>query len=591
MTSFYDRHRIDFYFAFFLLVFLLWNAFACFVYPPLSDSWEMFYFFHTLDARPGQYKWLHILNHDPHEKIRFQPFSRCFYYFFHLLAGSEFKWFKVANVLVYYIDMLLVYFFSKRFAKSSGICAVLVFLLAFAFNHFDMVLWSSHIYILGGFGMFLLGWMHFMDACQDGARWKFASSVLLIFAGILCYESFLFWPLVLPVMARLRNDEGMFKKSLPVLCAIYLGCVGMFWLSRSLGTYPVGAREFGAFLRPQAAIYSFFQVFFNILYNGVVVRIWPFAAFPFSVCENIYMNGPFIRFIADHGPAVVFISGGACMLGLFLWIRQLFWRKISAAGDLAMFLGLLVISTWIVFFFRIGTNDIFYSLTEFRYQFVPNVFLTLCAIVVADRLWRAREQTKLRILIPVAGFVLFVNMVGIKQVKYVYQKQLGPLITLGDSIRENIKTGGVDARNKIFLPDDLPDYFPNLCWNLEMGFRFMYANYKWMFSREHIKFFTESPEQASWFFDYASNTIVRAKEPVAPGTVSKINYTTGKGYEDVRKEELYWRVGTYLLDHGKPELARKAFVRAWEINPNPEPGHPDYKSVIDALDRGEELRL
>ena len=85
-----------------LLIFLAIISYHTFFYPPMSDYWQMFYFFHHIDDLPkisNLPQWLHVANLDPVEQMRYQPLSHFFYFTLHLLFGSNYVFYNIANFL------------------------------------------------------------------------------------------------------------------------------------------------------------------------------------------------------------------------------------------------------------------------------------------------------------------------------------------------------------------------------------------------------------------------------------------------------------------------------------------------------------
>jgi len=77
------------------------------------------------------------------------------------------------------------------------------------------------------------------------------------------------------------------------------------------------------------------------------------------------------------------------------------------------------------------------------------------------------------------------------------------------SIRLSISRGLINEDDKLYIDKDMPDYFHGLCWNIEMGERFIEkGNYQWMFSKKEIKYFSEDINGADWIIDKEKFNVV-----------------------------------------------------------------------------------
>ena len=565
----------DIIFAFVLLATFLAVSLPSLSYPPLSDDWEKFHFFQHLEERPGPVKWLHILNHDPNERMRYQPLSRIFYYTFHLVFGSNFMFFQLFNFLFYILSVIVLYRFSLYFSKDRFMAAAFVGLFAFLFTHFDIVLWSSHIYIIAGFTMLLLGFMHYMRFLKTGRKTLLFSVMLLFLMGMLCYESFFFWPLgiiILSCVKELRGERAAGRRSIiktnAVVLAITYAIYFLFYLFvRSLGTYESPAHELGDFLKLSSVISSGLLVLFSAVYNNIIVNIIPFLAFPFKVTENIYMAGPVINYIDRMHEGVIF-AGGALVGGLLIFL-SVYLHKKKRSEELKIiwfFLFLMLSEMYAVFFVKLALNPFVYNLTEFRYQYVPNAFVILIALLVFTRFLRPSQKSKQIICVSLI-LLLTLNIYCGQRVMNIYNFHFANLQKMLSSIRSGIRDGSITKNNRLYIDEDMPDYLPHLCWNIYMGEQFIdKGNYQWMFSRKEMENFSFDPEGARWIIDKEDFKVVKKSPENMAKEGKRINFMIDRRYIALEKSREYVSLGYLYIKKLRYTEAEEMFKKAIEMN-------------------------
>ena len=565
----------DIIFAFVLLATFLAVSLPSLSYPPLSDDWEKFHFFQHLEERPGSVKWLHILNHDPNERMRYQPLSRIFYYTFHLVFGSNFMFFQLFNFLFYILSVIVLYRFSLYFSKDRFMAAAFVGLFAFLFTHFDIVLWSSHIYIIAGFTMLLLGFMHYMRFLKTGRKTLLFSVMLLFLMGMLCYESFFFWPLgiiILSCIKELRGERAAGRHSIiktnAVVLAITYAIYFLFYLFvRSLGTYESPAHELGDFLKLSSVISSGLLVLFSAVYNNIIVNIIPFLAFPFKVTENIYMAGPVINYIDRMHEGVIF-AGGALVGGLLIFL-SVYLHKKKRSEELKIiwfFLFLMLSEMYAVFFVKLALNPFVYNLTEFRYQYAPNAFVILIALLVFTRFLRPSQKSKQIICVSLI-LLLTLNIYCGQRVMNIYNFHFANLQKMLSSIRSGIRDGSITKNNRLYIDEELPDYLPSLCWNIYMGEQFIdKGNYQWMFSRKEMENFSFDPEGARWIIDKEDFKVVKKSPENMAKEGKRINFMIDRRYIALEKSREYVNLGYLYIKKLRYTEAEEMFKKAIEMN-------------------------
>ena len=572
------NNKFDLIFYTVIFIALIAVAHPSLFFPPISDMASLFYFFHHLDELPGTVKWLHVMNFDPFEKMRFYPLAFTFYYLFFKIFGSNFFFFNLMNFFAYFMLIIIFYRYCLAISGDRAVSAAFSALFAFCFLHYDVLLWSCHIYVLIGFTAFLTGFIcYFRYIVYEKKRYLYYTFILFM-TGILCYEAFFLWPLAIFILIFI-DDSGN-KKSLRIkhlkvsgifVSIIYLLTFLIFIFTRHLGTYSEPAREFRSFFSFFSIFSSICLVFFNLLYNTLIVNLLPFLGFHFRIRENIYMDGPGITFV-NSSPEVVYWVGGLAIIGLlFLGYRVYKKEKLRTAGSQFFFLLFLLVSEkFIVYFGRINTNDLAYGLTEFRYQLIPDAFTLLILILLFS--WGSRfiKIKKKYILIP-AFLLLLIHIHYDMKLINIYKHNLNSLQTMMSGIKRYIKEGKINNENKIYLDKNINDYFPHLCWNIEMGARFIdIGTYEWMFSEKEIKYFTFSPEEVKWIINKENFSVV----PNTPGNAAIEGTVIKEG-----KTDAYTNLGFYFESIENYSKMEETFDKALKMVPESSEYHHGIAKV------------
>ncbi|OGX23757.1 MAG: hypothetical protein A2Y03_04800 [Omnitrophica WOR_2 bacterium GWF2_38_59] len=504
-----------------ILVGLISVFYPCFNFPPISDTWELLYSFHNLDSYPGTVKWLNILNFDPVEEVGYRPLANLIYFIIYSIPDSSYSAFNILNFCLYLLNILLFYRFSLYFIKNKKLAACFIALFAFLFNHCDIILWSCHIFILLGVCLFLIGYICFIEFLKTARVKLLYITTTFFILGTLCYESFALWPLAIIFIANIDNFKtikGPSAKFKLLSAYITLGSVYsisflLFLYIKSLGTYVDPTRSIMDFFRLKIILSSLFLTFFNILYNTVCVNIIPFIPFPLKVTENIYMAGPVINYV-QKVPQIITFIGTSFAAGLFILFFILYRKKqLNELKIFGLFLFLILSETYIVFLGKLGISHTFsYCLSEFRYQYIPNAFFILLIAYVIDRYLNPSKKF-LRFIYISLIMIALLNIINVYRVTRVYNNHLANLNKIISSIRAGMDHGVINKKDKVYIQKDIPDYLPSLCWNIEMGERFIKeGNYKWMFPKKDIELFADNINDATWIINKRSFKITRKTE-------------------------------------------------------------------------------
>ncbi|MBU1997192.1 MAG: hypothetical protein KKF78_08565, partial [Candidatus Omnitrophica bacterium] len=502
--------------------------------------------------------------------------SRLYYYVLHCFVGSNFMIFNILNFLMYFLSMLLIYRFILYFVEDRVMSAAFIGTCAFLFTHFDILLWSCHTYIIFGLISFLFGFINYVKfvKTKNTSFLFFVGALFLI--GMWSYEAFALWPLAIIFLSSIKNfknDSTKKKFWHAKINFIFLGMIyalyfGAYLFTRAINTYSAPTYKISSFFNLSSFVYASLKVLFNFLYNTVFVNVLPFLAFPLNVSENIYMRGPILEFINNENGWIIFIIGtfvGIMLTVLFIWLKnKKYYEEMKIVGFLAF---LMLSEPFVIFFFREASNPSIYSLTEFRYQYVPNIVFALVLIYAICKIMRS-SKTMRKAIFALLAFVFIGNIYFSNKVISIYNSDLSNLKKVFSSVRTGIKDGLINNENNLYIDKNIHEYLPSLCWNVYMGERFIKeGNYKWLFSKKELAYFTEDINAAKWIID--KDTF----------------YVVEKTFENLKKEgkfiskgkgEQYRELGYYYMDnsdfHNAVIMLEKSFIE--------DPGNEDARKAL-----------
>ena len=605
MKNCLNEKRINFIYSLVLLTLSAVIYYPCFSIPPRSDYWHMFYFFHHLDQFPGSVKWLHVLNYDLFEQMRYQPIPPFLYYVYHRVFGSNFILFvNIINFAFYLLSILVIYKFILIFCKNSTLAFIFIALFVSLFSHSDILLWSYHSYLFLSFSLFMLGFIKYIDFLRTGKIRLLGFVIAFMLLGMVCYEPFFFWPFAIIILSSLnlfkREEHGLktntARLNTLILAIIYTAYFLFYLFTRSLKTYQYQSHEIYEFLTIANIIKGFFATLFSITYNNIVVNIFPFISFPLRVRENVDLGGGLINLIETF-PKIVFIGGALLFILAVLLLVHLIKNKYFEELKIIILLTFLPFSfVFIVFLGRLVTNDISYGLTQFRYQYIPNVFIVLLTIFTIDRIWKGWRGKKIIYFFLFAIFIS--NIFCIYKLESLYNYQFSGLKRILTGIKTAIRKGNININNKLYIDPDLQDYLPVLCWNIEIGERFIpEGNYQWIFSPKEVNYFSSNLKDATWIIDKQDFNIVLNSPENISKKVLKINSSMSekdKTYICVDKDKIYMEVAFFYKSKRQYSKAEEMFNKAIKFNPRNYDAHIElayiYKTEQRCSEEEEVLR-
>jgi len=483
-----------------LFVYLAGLFLPTFSNPPHVDYWEAFFTFHQVRADPELAVWPHIVNHDPWRHGTFRPLSYTTLYLQHLVFGRRFVFNHIANFVFYCLLLVLLFRLGKRLGARGPEMGAFLAVYAVLFSHSDVLSLNFHIFLVAGFaasvGAFLL-YIRYLE----GARPSILFAVGLLFlAALLAYETFIFWPPALLILLYARRSPGVSRRTLRptgyLLGSIYSLYAAIFFFTRSATHISGDLPSASLSALSEGLLYSFF----NILYTGFGVNIFPALAYPGRYEGYSEMLGvmpitppPWLGPLAYVAAAAVLILAG---LSALLLLRKGKRRTLAASA----FLGYLYLGNFsMLVAARSTTTDISHILRQFRYQLIPNAILVLLAALIFSALVRTSRRSRVILAVILTAVFLSNSFFARRHVDTV-TTDLTPLKELLHNIRAGIDRGDITPIRRLYLPDGFASSFPRLCWSRSMG-RKMYGTYQWIFSPSELRCFSLRPGGSYWTMD------------------------------------------------------------------------------------------
>jgi len=506
--------------------------------PPRSDWWSALYAFHLVDASSGPPGFSFIINHDPWRDGTFRPLAHPLLYLEHRLFGDGFLAYHLVNLAAYFLCVILLYLLGRRLGIASGALAIFLALFALLFTHFDILTWTFHLSIPLGFSAFLGGLILYLRYLEDGDKLLLLPGGFLFLFALLCLELYILWPLGLLVLSNKRPD-GRRLTTIMMITAVYAGYLLVFLLTRT-ASHTSGSISVPAF---GDIFISLSAVFFNLIYNGLLVNLVPILALPLRITQNVEMAGPAAALSPGHLRTIVAAVGTVSMALIAAGLISPAIRRKTPAG-LGMLFFFYVSGFFILALGRTTTANFPDLFHQFRYQYIPNAWLVLMGALLVDRLVRSRRRRRTINLLLI--LVIVFNVVAVRRAIKVIDNELAPLKILLGRISRGIETGEITPERPLAIPDGITYYLPSLCWNEDMG-RFFRGTYQWIYSRREIYCFTPFIGDAAWLVD-GETLFYRPKDRKDPPVLSR------------RIIEPRFRDRAGCLDPGGPAPASGIFI-------------------------------
>lgn len=479
---------------------------------PRSDWWESLYFFHEIYKSPNDYMWLDVFNTDCMGHVTFRPLAHLVLLIEHIIFGSNFIFMHIINFALYIISILLLYKFATFFVDSKIRIIIALTIFSLLFSHFDVVSWTAHSFVILAFCFFLSGFILYMKFLKIGDNILLYYIIPLFLIAMLCYEAFIFWPLTIILLTYIDKiiDKNKISKLKCILSYIFITTstyglyTTVFFLTRSIPTYSdswaITYKLISELSSIQLIFKSFFATNFNILYNGILVNIFPVIASPAWIDDktsNIKLGG----LLFDYRVTTMDMQKATIIMVLVIVFIVAFLLRKKKKDVLMIFLflaSLLTLFTLTLFHFKYFSNgEYFYNFQQFRYQYIPNAFIVLIVLLFSSIKLKVCFVKKVYIGVFIF-FILILNMFYTVQSIDLETESFIPLNTMLKNIKDAIRDDDINENKKLFLNDNIVYSLPSMCWNYDLGRQFMKGTYQWIFNKEEIKYFTNDLNEAFW---------------------------------------------------------------------------------------------
>jgi len=498
-----------------LFLTLLLLVLPSFSNPPRSDYWSAFYIFQKIDASPGPPDWTDIMTFDLWQHGTFRPLSHLVPYLEHNIFSTNFFWNHILNFSGYCLSIILLYLLALRLSLDKIMTAAGLTVFAFLFSHFDILTWTFQLFSILGFCSCLLGFIVFITFLKSRRAILLILIGLLFFFGMLCFEVYALWPLaILIIPFALNRSHPVIKPKIPrpalvMLGVLYIAYLGIFLLHRS------ATSTTGALPLPNAGegILAVLMVPFNLFYTGIVVNLFPALTKPLFYNDNINLGGLLLS--RQENLETIILWGGAVGsmiigLGVILLIRKKD-RRVFAL--LLFFFSLYFTNFFTVSLARLTTDPVFYTLSQFRYQYIPNALLILMTVIIIGNLIRPVRWGRIfiaLILILILVFNIYLDHEFIRNVG----DRLSPLKTILENIKQGIDENRITEESPLFIEREVADELPAPCWNPGMAPK-MKGTFQWFFPSSEMGKFTLSKKDAGWIItpdDYLTIKMVSGEQ-------------------------------------------------------------------------------
>jgi len=416
---------------------------------------------------------------------------------------SPFIWNHLINFFMYYLTIILLYMLAVRLSLDKYLTAIFLVVYAFLFSHFDIITWTFQIFTTMSFVSFLAGFLLYIKFLSSGRKLLLPFIGVLFVFGMICFELYAFWPLAIIIL--ILGRRFFLKEDRSPSCRKYLGTgfiflaiiysvyIAIFIITRSAENTSGELPE----LNLELIVLGICSVFFNILYNGLLINLLPFLSEPLVIRDNLDMAGILVGWYKNLAE-IIYITGGAGILLAGTGIVLLYRRKKRKTLFILSFFGFLLFTYFfIVSVSRLTTNDIWYPFTQFRYQYIANALLLVILVTILSQLLRPARLGKIVIsciLLP----IFLVNLILSHKYTTLINTQLKPLGVILTNIRLRIERGEISSQARLYIEDGVTDQLPPLCWNEDMARFIERGNYQWFFPEKNQDCFTFSLPEADW---------------------------------------------------------------------------------------------
>lgn len=379
--------------------------------------------------------------------IRFQPFANLLLYSRYLILDNNVMLYHLLNILMHVGVSVLIFLILHNYTKDipfSYLCGLFFIALP---SQFDTVVWTYHIYIIAGTLFFLFAILLTHRSAETGSRGFMVASVVLAASSAFLYEPAVVCHAALFfIMLGMRQAqaESISRRDYFFICvaiaAAYLLYAGItaYGISLAKSSHRMSLSDLlsvGNVLKSleavatdlwRSAIIKNSGVHLNILIEDVVS-----ASLPKSILADIMM--PFKILIA-----------------LFLFSFCRFTKR-----NAVLVLTLVSVALSYLFIIALGRmehgGNLFYFLTQPRYQYFPNAVLLLSVCML---LWSKYQMGFTRLIAAIMFTFFLLNSQSTMAANNKVGLALGPMQDHYVKIKDFLASNPSEIVFLDFIPDD-----------------------------------------------------------------------------------------------------------------------------------------
>ncbi len=477
--------------------------------PPRSDYWSAFYVFNRVEISPAPPDWPSILTFDLWQHGTYRPLSHFILYLEYLLFAPNFVWNHILNFAAYFLALLLLYRLAVGLSLDRVLAAAFLGIFTFLFSHSDILTWTFQIFTILALCAFLLGFLLYISFLRDRRPTILIPIGLLFLFGMFCNEAYALWPLAVLLLPPVLRTPNRKKRSTGgrdawlMLAGVYVIYLAGFVIHRSAAanTGPVPSLTAGTLLEALPA------VFFSFFYNGIAVNVLPFLSTPLYYSDNINLGGALWKLAADLDVIVPWLGlAGMMILGAVYYLLRREGKK-RTISILAFLFFLYFTHLFTIAAARLDTDTVFYPLSQFRYQYVPNALIALMAAALIGGAFRPGRRGKLIICLLILP-VLFFNIILSRRQVSDLGERLFPLRTILTEVGRGLETGTISERERIYIDEEIVRKLPAPSWNPNMA-RFMEGSLQWLYPVSETGKFALRREEAAWIIRGEDGRVAR----------------------------------------------------------------------------------
>ena len=396
----------------------------------------------------------------------------------------------------------MLYKVSLFLTGNSLIRLLVIGSLSVLLTHFDIVGWSYHCYIIIG-AILLFTALYLLLSYSELHRAFFLLFFsLCLLLGLLCYEPFFIWPILFLLMAKdmissknLRLD--IIFCNLIVYSIYFLIFLWVFFLPRlNPAFYSFRFREL--FSPANINVASNF-VFQNFLFISILSNVFPFLVVPLDMTKNVELQGLLSKNSYLQPAYSIPILSVILFIIIFLFIIK-FLRERQKIFFIFVILLMYFSYYFVLSLGRALTNSRDYVFIQPRYQLIPNILVAMFLLYFIDDIYRKSSKVVKSLLVLFFIYVFSINIFYTQRSVKRVALELKPLTTMLTNIRRALEENIITEDSPLYIPKDIVNHMPGLCWNHDMDRFIKEGSYEYIF-KDKLQLFKFSQYKAKYTID------------------------------------------------------------------------------------------